>query len=145
MKCEVIIDTGCEEKVIIHARSRTRLVDDIEALITSSEARITGYANGEIRIVDPEDTACFISEDGKVYAICKNERLRIRERLYNIEEILGGVFIKINQSCIANPKMIEKFQVSIGGAIRVVFKNGYTDYISRRQLKHVKERMGVDI
>ena len=145
MKCEVIIDTGCEEKVIIHARSRTRLVDDIEALITSSEARITGYANGEIRIVDPEDTACFISEDGKVYAICKNERLRIRERLYNIEEILGGVFIKINQSCIANIRQIKKFNASFSGTLQVTFKNGYTDYVARRRLKEVKERLGVKL
>ena len=145
MKCEVIIDPGCEEKVIIHANSRTKLIDDIEALITSYDAKITGYGDKDIKIIDPDNTVCFISEDGKVFALCMDERLRVRERLYAIEEMLGGVFIKINQSCIANPKMIEKFEVSIGGAIRVVFKNGYKDYISRRQLRHVKERMRIDI
>ena len=145
MKCEVIIDTGCEEKVVIHANSRTKLIEDIEALVLLSDTKITGYGDGSIKIIDPDNAVCFTSEEGKVYAICMDERLRVRERLYSVEEKLGGVFIKINQSCIANPKMIEKFEVSIGGAIRVVFKNGYKDYISRRQLKHVKERLGVDI
>ena len=76
MKCEVIIDTGCEEKVIIHANSRTKLIDDIEALITSYDAKITGYGENDIKIIDPDNTVCFISEDGKVFALCMDERLR---------------------------------------------------------------------
>ncbi len=145
MKCEVIIDTGCEEKVLIYAKSRSKLIEDIEALISTYDSKITGFGDGDICIIDPDNTICFISESSRVYALYNDKRLRVRQRLYTIEEMLGGVFIKINQSCLANPKMIEKFEVSIGGAIRVVFKNGYKDYISRRQLKHVKERMRVDL
>ena len=52
-------------------------------------------------------------------------------------------FIKINQSCLANKKKIKKFEYTIGGSLRVVFKNGYIDYIARRELKNVKERMGL--
>ena len=52
-------------------------------------------------------------------------------------------FIKLNQSCIANKNKIKKFESTIGGALKVIFKNGYIDYISRRELKNVKERMGL--
>ena len=52
-------------------------------------------------------------------------------------------FIKINKSCIANLKKIKRFDASFGGAMQVTFKNGHTDFVSRRNLKNVKERMGI--
>ena len=38
---------------------------------------------------------------------------------------------------------IKKFESTIGGSLKVIFKNGYVDYISRRELKIVKQRMGI--
>ena len=66
----------------------------------------------------------------------------IKERLYTVENTVGDSFIKINQSCIVNIDKIERFEASFSGALTVVLKNGYKDYISRRQLKIVKERIG---
>ena len=59
------------------------------------------------------------------------------------KQMLGEGFVKINQSCIANTKKILRFSASISGALQVTFKNGYRDYVSRRQLKTVKKRMGL--
>ena len=55
--------------------------------------------------------------------------------------MLDENFIKINQSCIANIRQIEKVEGTFSGSLSVVFKNGYKDYISRRNLKNVKERL----
>jgi DNA-binding LytR/AlgR family response regulator len=65
--------------------------------------------------------------------------------MYTVEEQLGGRFVKINQSCTVNVDKIERFDVSIGGALRVTLKNGFRDHVSRRQLKAVKERMGIKL
>ena len=73
----------------------------------------------------------------------EKEQLYLKQRLYQVEDNLDKDFIKINQSTIANIRMIERFSVSIGGSLQVIFKNGYKDYVSRRQLKSVKERMGI--
>ena len=70
-------------------------------------------------------------------------KFEIKTRLYVIEEKLPENFIKINQSCIANINQIERFNASISGTLKIRFKNGYTDYVSRRQLKNVKERIGI--
>ena len=67
----------------------------------------------------------------------------IKMRLYEIEEKLGDDFVKINQSTVVNVKMIEKFSVSFGASLTVHLKTGRRDYVSRRQLKAVKERMGI--
>ena len=71
------------------------------------------------------------------------QKLRLHQRLYELEELGESNLIKINQSCIANTEKIDRFEVSFGGALAVVFKNGHRDYVSRRQLKYVKERIGL--
>ena len=67
----------------------------------------------------------------------------IKNRLYQIEEIVDSNFIKINQSCIANINQIKKFDATLGASLLVIFKNGHSDYISRRELKNVKRRLGL--
>ena len=57
--------------------------------------------------------------------------------------MLNGIFVYINQGCLADLKKVHHFEASIGGSLRVVFKSGYKDYVSRRQIKIVKERIGV--
>ncbi len=143
VELEIKIDPQCtEEKIYILAKEKTPLIEEIERLLNRSQKKIMGYGDGEIIKLDADKVECFTVEDSKVYAVMDGSRIRVRERLYVIEEILGGVFVKINQSCIANVNRIKKFESSIGGAIRVVFESGHRDYVSRRQLKSVKERLG---
>lgn len=142
MKLKINIDPGCEEEIIVFARERTRLIDGIERLVSDAEFELWGH-NGKCAVlIDTADVFCFISEGGRVYALT-NERLLLKTRLYLIEEHLGNDFIKINQSCIANIKKIDRFDASVSGSVRVTFKNGYCDYVSRRQLKNIKERLGL--
>lgn len=142
MKFRMIIDRDREEEVVIYAHEKTKLIEDIEALVLGNTAELIGYTERSTVKLDANDVMCFSVENGKIYALTKNEKLRIKLRLYQIEEMLSDGFVKINQSCVANIKMIERFESSFSGAIQVRFKNGYTDYVSRRQLKTVKERLG---
>jgi DNA-binding LytR/AlgR family response regulator len=143
MKCYTYIKEDEEERVLIYAHDRTRLVEDIESLILSSEIDLTGNYDTEIIKIDINDVVCFISENNKVFALIGDKKYQIKYRLYQIEELNLNIFIKINQSCLANKTKIKRFETTIGGALKVVFKNGYIDFISRRELKNVKNRMGL--
>ena len=143
MKCYTYIKEDEEERVLIYAHDRTRLVEDIESLVLSSEIDLTGSYDSEIIKIDINDVVCFISENNKVFALIGDKKYQIKYRLYQIEELNLNLFIKINQSCLANKTKIKKFETTIGGALKVVFKNGYIDYIARRELKNVKKRMGL--
>ncbi len=143
MKCYTYIEDVEEEKILIYAKERTKLVDEIESLVISSDIDLTGIYNEEIVKININDVSCFISENNKVFALVYDKKYQIRRRLYQIEELNLNTFIKLNQSCIANKRKIKKFESTIGGSIKVIFKNGYIDYISRRELKNVKERMGL--
>jgi DNA-binding LytR/AlgR family response regulator len=143
MKCYTYIKEDEEEKVLIYAHDRTRLVEDIESLVLSSEVDLTGNYDNEIIKIDINDVICFVSDNNKVFALIGDKKYQIRYRLYQIEELNLNMFIKINQSCLANKTKIKRCETTIGGALKVVFKNGYIDFISRRELKNVKKRMGL--
>ena len=146
MKYTLHITDDRDEEIIVYARQKSALIDKIEKLVYLEGCRTTpliGYLNNDIIEIKAEDVFCFFIEDKKLYASLKNGDALIKKRLYEIEEILGDDFVKINQSTLANMKRIERFSVSIGAALTVHFKNGRKDYVSRRQLKLVKERLGI--
>lgn len=143
MKCEIIINADHEEKVTICAKENRQIIDEIRILAESDSIELLGYKDKEIIPLNPSDIFCVTVINNKIYAICENETIQIKERLYTLQEKLPDCFIKINQSCIANIKKIERFDASISGTLKIRFKNGHTDYVSRRQLKYVKERIGI--
>ena len=142
MKYRIEIHENQEEDIIISAKAQTDLLCKIEAILESRQEQLLGYANGETVPLNGEDVLCFYVETGKVYAMTEQEKWQVKERLYQLEQQYEKSFVKINQSCLVNLSAISKFQSSIGGSLSVVLKNGYRDYISRRQLRTVKERMG---
>jgi len=143
MKCTLILDSAHEEEVRIYAHRKTKLIDAIEQLVSENAAELIGYKGQDAVWLQPAEVTCFIVEDNKVYAILDKERLQVRHRLYQLEEILPDHFIRINQSCLANRRQMKRFSASFSGSLLVTFKNGYSDYVSRRQLKTVKERLGL--
>lgn len=143
MKCTVTIDKSREEEVLIYAHERNNTVNEILRIAGGENTELIGYADKSAFVIGYEDVYCFASEEGKVYAITENEKLQIKFRLYQIEEMAGKEFLKINQSCLVNVKKIERFSAAFSGTLVVKLKNGYTDYVSRRQLKIVKKRLGV--
>ena len=143
MKCTVIIDNNREEEVIIYAHRHSALTGQITALTENYSAEIIGYRDRIAEILNPDDVVCFISESNKTYAITENGKFRVKERLYSLEERLNTTFIRINQSCIASVSKIHRFEPSPYGSLSVVFTNGLKDYVSRRNLKNVKERLGI--
>ncbi len=143
MKFTFFVDDSREEEVIVYARERNELVNRIEDLVTEKSCEIAGFNDGTAEILDTDSVFCFIVENGRVFALTEKEKYRIRERLYTLEEKLGSNFIRINQSCIANISKIKRFEHSPYGSLTVVLKNGTRDYISRRNIKKVKERFGI--
>ncbi len=143
MKCKIFIDKEREEEVLIYAHEKTELVKAIEKLVAEEATEFIGYKDREAVKLNLFDVNCFLVEDNRVYAFTQSEKLLVKCRLYKLEESLPQNFIKINQSCIANINQIDRFGASFSGSLTVRFKNGNTDYVSRRKVKSVKERLGI--
>lgn len=143
MKCEIIIDAMAEEKVIIYAKEKSAVIEAIKKLAEETSSEILGFHGSEIIKLNPLDIECISVINNKIYAFCGAEEYMLKERLCYLEEKLPDDFVKINQSCLGNIKKMERFDTSISGTLKIRFKNGHTDYVSRRQLKHIKERIGI--
>ena len=144
MKFRLIIDTEKTEEVVVTARQRTALIDEIEALISRHTDRIPGYTEDDIKMLSVSDIQCVTVLDGKTYAIdSNNQRYRLKARLYELENTLPSSFIRINKSALANEAALERFAVTYTGAVDAVFKCGYREYVSRRCFSQIKRRFSV--
>lgn len=143
MKCRIFIDKTHEEEILIYSHEKTPLIEKIENLVSDDTFELIGYKDREAVRLITNDVICFVAENNKVFAMTESEKFNLRFRLYQIEENLSDNFIRINQSCIANIDKIDRFDASFSGTLVVRFKNGYCDFVSRRQMKNIKERFGL--
>jgi DNA-binding LytR/AlgR family response regulator len=143
MKFKTIIKEDIEERVEIYAKSRTKLIEQIESLCENDKIELVGYFEDESCLINVNEIQRIYIENDKTYVSLDDKTYRVKYRLYQLEEIVTNDFIKINQSCLININYISKFKTSWGGSLLVQLKNGDVDYVSRRQTKVVKERMGI--
>ncbi|MBQ8448746.1 MAG: LytTR family transcriptional regulator [Clostridia bacterium] len=143
MKFTLIIDENCEEEVVVYARGKSKFTEELADFVKSNTPELIGYSGKSIVKLALSEVFAFTVEEGKVFAATAQGKLCVQKRLYQIEEMLDARFVKINQSCIVNVGQIERFEATFGGSLMVVLKNGYRDYVSRRQMKTVKERLGI--
>jgi len=142
MKYRIEIHPSQEEDLLIFGKAPSPVLQRIEEILQNEEPVLLGFRGEETVQIPIESVYGFYSEDNKTYVLTEKEKFRIRERLYRVEESFGERFLRINQSCLVNPAKIARFHGSVGGSLLVILKNGYQDYVSRRQLKTVKERIG---
>lgn len=143
MKFKIFIDKEKEEEIVATVHKRTKLIDEIEALVVNEDTadEIVGYDEDGIVILKSENIEAFYIENSKTYAVCiDKKRYRVKSPLYELEKILPSNFKKLNKSNIANMKHIVRFKTLLNGAVDAEFKSGFTDYISRRCFTELKRR-----
>lgn len=143
MKFKLIIDKLKDEEVVATVHEQSSLTDQIEQLVmqhTGSD-RIAAYTEDDMKMLPFADIECITILEGKTYAIdASNKHYRLKQRLYELEEMLPSSFIRINKSTLANENRLECFTASFSGAVDAVFKCGYKDYVSRRCFAEIKRR-----
>ena len=141
MKFKLIINKEKDEEIVATVHNRTPLIDEIEALISKHTDRIPGYTEDDIKMLSVSEIECVTVLDGKTYAIdSMNHQYRLKQRLYELEDLLPSCFIRINKSTLANEKRLDRFCVTYAGSVDAVFKCGYTEYVSRRCFAQIKRR-----
>ena len=104
MKVSVIRPSSDEEDEII-IRCHT-LSDDMDRLIHRlryGEIKFTGYDEHGISTIAASDIYYFETVDNKVFAYCKQSVYKVKERLYQLEEVIEELpFMRISKSMIVN-------------------------------------------
>lgn len=147
MNINVATDISKEHKnieVIIKAPEMTEEVQQIANTVmkaTSSKKQIIATRENRIYILYIKEITEFYSEEKSNFCKTKNGKFKIKEKLYELEEILDKNFIRISNSCIINLNYVESFDSSITGTIEVIFKDSTKEYVSRRRVSDVMKKI----
>lgn len=147
MNINVATDISKEHKnieVIIKAPEMTEEVQQIANTVmkaTSSKKQILATRENRIYILDIKEITEFYSEEKSNFCKTQNGKFKIKEKLYELEEILDKNFIRISNSCIINLNYVESFDSSITGTIEVIFKDSTKEYVSRRRVSDVMKKI----
>ncbi len=144
MKFELNINPDIDEAVRADVHKHSDFTEQLEELVMSYNGAdsITAYADGEIKVIKFQELECVTVIGAKSFVIdTQGRQYRIRYKLYEAAQLLPASFIKINKSTIANKKRIDHFTAALSGSVNVIFKSGYTDYVSRRCFVEIKKEL----
>ena len=146
MKIRIEIDENLEEEEII---IRSRRLDERVSIIQESigdavnrKRKMTLY-KGETEYYLPVSEMLFFETDGnEIHANTAKDSYRIKHRLYELEEILPGYFMRVSKSTILNTKRIYSMSRSVSASCVVQFQGTHKQvYVSRFYYKPLKNRL----
>lgn len=146
MKFKLVIDNSAEEEVRATVQKESEFTDKLQNMVLQYNGcdRIAAYRDDEMKMLPFSDIECISVLCGKSYAVDKSgNKYHLKYRLYELEKLLPGNFIRINKSAIANKTQISHLSAAFNGSVDAVFKSGYTDYVSRRCLAEIKRSLGL--
>lgn len=146
MKLEIKVNKDEEnERIVIFAKELSsdlqRMIKQIERMIDQSN--LFGKKDDELYPLKYENIVRFYTENKYIIAEDLTNKYKVEKRLYELEEILPGNFLRISQSEIINIHYIKKLKLELNGFIKISFSNGVTTYSSRRYVKKIKEALQI--
>lgn len=130
-------------EIVIRANERDAQITDLmERLAQRESFRLIALDKNECPSVIDEKDIVFLSADGKdVRIVTINGIYRARQSLRSFEETLSRTFLRASRFEIISLKMVRKYDFTIGGTLRIEFKNGMETWASRRYIPLIKERL----
>ena len=146
MKIRIELDEQItEEEVVIRCQSLTEEIQDIQRAIRdriSKKQRLVFY-KGDTEYYLPLDSILFFeTEEKNVCAHTADNVYQVRYRLYELEEILPGHFMRISKSTILNTDKVLSISRNLTASSVVEFWNTHKQvYVSRYYYKPLKLKL----
>ena len=144
MKVNIEIDEKYKETCItIQTNEWTEELEEIIQVINRrKKERLFGVEEEQTVLLDPNDIDFVYAQKRKVFASCKKRNIEIKKKLYEVEEILVPYgFMRFSKSVIGNLNQIQRFELSFNGNLCVYFHSGNKEYITRKFVAKVKEKL----
>ena len=134
-----------EDEVVLRCRQLTpEIVRLQESIIEqcSHSSQFILYKEETEYYVSLDEILFFETEGGCVIAHTADEMYTARHKLYELEEILPGSFLRISKSSIVNCNKIYSVSRNLTAASRIEFHNTHKQiYVSRGYYKILKTKL----
>ncbi|EFW00446.1 response regulator of the LytR/AlgR family protein [Streptococcus australis] len=144
MKVRIELDTQMDEpEMIIRAPRLTEDVARLQQLILEQKMTpLTFYKDRSEYFVDVSKILFFETDGEKIYGHTREEAYEVRQKLYELEEILPVAFCRVSKSTIVNTKQIYSIEKSFSGTSTVNFYQTHKQvHVSRHYYQLLKERL----
>jgi len=129
-------------KVLITAPELNEQVQSIlNNLSTVCENRnnIVATKNNELFLLKTNDILYFYSDEKYIYAKTRDESYRVKQKMYELEEILpNNKYVRISSAYIINIDKTISFDIGQIGSLYAKMEDGKKLEVSKRRIKEVK-------
>lgn len=132
-----------ETSITIHAKEWSEELEALVKCIKSTQTkRILGTKQEQAVLLDPTDIDFVYAEQRKVFAAIGEQRIELKMRLYEVESLLRPYhFTRFSKSVVGNLNQIQRFELAFNGNLCVHFKSGNKEYVSRKYVAELKEKL----
>ena len=140
MKIRIEIDETLEEdEVVIRCRELTEQIGKVQKAVgevTGGTEKFVGYKENTEYYLALDSILFFETENGGVWAHTRDDIYQTKQKLYELEEMLPGSFMRISKSTILNTNHIYAINRNITSTSVVKFEHCHKQvYVSRYYYK----------
>lgn len=147
MKVEVQIDPALDQpEIILRVPQPCAEAEELaQKLRQAAPPRpFTVYTQREAVRVGRPAVLRFYAEDKGVFCQTAQGVYTVRQRLYELEEELGGTkFVRVSNSEIVNLDRVAALDLTLAGTIKMTLEGGTVCWVSRRYVKKIKQALGL--
>lgn len=146
MKIQIEIDNKIKEnEVIIRCSELSEEVKNIQIMLDdmlSHKKCIIFYKDDTEYYLSLEEILFFDTEETRICAHTIDNIYTVKYKLYELEELLPGYFMRISKSTILNTNHIYSITRSLSSSSKVEFQNTHKQvYVSRYYYKPLKIKL----
>ena len=136
-----------------------KTIDDVEIVIRAAEKddqivylieKLSADESVKLTLLDRNNCSCVIDEEEIVLVSADGKNVRVtatggiycaKQSLQSIEELLSRRFLRVSRFELINLSMVRKYDFTIGGTLRIEFRNGMETWASRRYIPLIRQRL----
>ncbi len=145
MKIRIEIDeTAQEDEIIVKCRELNDNVRRIQQAVTeiSDRNEIEFFKDGTEYFLPVESVLFFETAGNLINAHTADDVFQVKFKLYELENILPGYFVRVSKSTILNIRHIYSIEKNITSSSLVRFSKTHKQvYVSRNYYRFLKQRL----
>jgi len=146
MKIKLEIDESLvEDEITIRCQSYSDQIQAIQTYLTQTKEmrpHFEFFKGNEEYFLSVDEIMFFETSGETLHAHTKDDAFQTKMRLYELEEILPGSFIRVSKSCILNSVHVHSIDRKLNTSSLVQFRDTHKEvYVSRLYYKLLKEKM----
>ena len=137
------VESQEEEQALIKAFEITGDIKSAAELLEGDSGNLPVTLDGKTYILKHNAIYYIESVDKKTFVYTKDACYESKYRLYELEQLLLGYFMRCSKATILNLKKVKSVKSEMSGRLNATLLNGEVIVISRGYVKEVKGRLGI--